>query len=277
MESPLRPVPDAPALVIEPAALSDPRTLVVADIHLGLGATPDRPLGPPEASADQLARRLVELARSTRADAVVIAGDAKHPIVGTPPALRPVVFDFFAELLREGLTVELVLGNHDVGIVRDLPREVLVQPATGMVRAGVGIFHGHRWPSNPVLRAPRLVAGHLHPGFRLAPTADDPEGKRRCWVRVEREPVVSKSSRRRCHIEPRAREVVILPAFNPIAGTEALNRERPARGRTFLYGRFLAGGVARAYLLDGTDLGVLTTRSESVRRSRATGRSPPGR
>ncbi|MGP8075476.1 MAG: metallophosphoesterase, partial [Thermoplasmata archaeon] len=120
-------MPDAPALVIEPAALSDPRTLVVADIHLGLGATPDRPLGPPEASADQLARRLVELARSTRADAVVIAGDAKHPIVGTPPALRPVVFDFFAELLREGLTVVLVLGNHDVGIVRDLPREVLVK------------------------------------------------------------------------------------------------------------------------------------------------------
>ncbi|HLM70502.1 MAG TPA: metallophosphoesterase [Thermoplasmata archaeon] len=258
MESPLRPVPDAPALILEPTRRSDPRTLVIADLHLGLGSTPERPLGPPEGSADRMAEELLGLARSTRADAIVVAGDAKHPIVGTPPALRPVVFDFFAELLREGFTVELVLGNHDVGIVRCLPREVVVHPAAGIVKRGVGIFHGHRWPSNQVLRAPRLVAGHLHPGYRLAPTADDPEGKRRCWLRVERVPTVPKSSRRRRHIEPRAREMVILPAFNPIAGTEALNRGRPARGRSFLYQRFLSGAVARAYLLDGTDLGVLT-------------------
>jgi hypothetical protein len=270
-------VPDAPALVIEPGDRSGARTLVVADVHLGLGSTPDRSLGPPEGSADRLAERLLGVARSTRSGTVIIAGDAKHPIVGTPPALRPVVFDFFASLLEEGLTVELVLGNHDVGIVRYLPREVVVHPATGVVRGEVGIFHGHRWPSNRVLRAPRLVAGHLHPGFRLAPTADDPEGKRRCWVRVERVPFEAKPSRRRRHIEPRAREVVILPAFNPIAGTEALNRERPARGRSFLYRRFLAQGVSRAYLLDGTDLGVLTTRFEPARRSRAAERAPAGR
>jgi uncharacterized protein len=151
------------------------------------------------------------------------------------------------------------LGNHDVGLVRHLPREVEVHPSTGIVRGEVGIFHGHRWPSNAVLRAPRLVAGHLHPGFRLAPTVEFPEGKRRCWVRVERTPPPArpKAARRRVHIEPRAREVVILPAFNPMAGTESLNRERPARGRSFLYRRFLRDGVARAYLLDGTDVGVL--------------------
>jgi len=277
VESPLRPVPDAPALLIDAEKRSDPRALVVADIHLGLGSSIERPLGPPEGAADLLAERLVGLARASRADLVIVAGDAKHPIVGTPAALRPVVFDFFAELLHEGFPVELVLGNHDVGIVRHLPREVRVHPATGVVRGGVGIFHGHRWPSNEVLRAPRLVAGHLHPGFRLAPTADDTEGKRRCWVRVERSPPGPKAARRRRHIEPRAREIVILPAFNPIAGTEALNRERPARGRSFLYRRFLSSGVARAYLLDGTDLGVLTTRVVSDPRSQEEGRSPRGR
>lgn len=277
MESLLRPVPDAPALVLEPARRAEPRSLIVADLHLGLGSTSERPLGPPEGAADRLAERLLEIARSTGSDGVIVAGDAKHPIVGTPPALRPVVFDFFSELLREGLGVELVLGNHDVGIVRYLPREVQVHPATGLLRGDVGIFHGHRWPSNSVLRARQLVAGHLHPGFRLAPTADDPEGKRRCWVRVERTPPTTKSRRRRRHIEPRAREVVILPAFNPIAGTEALNRARPARGRSFLYRRFLTKGVVRAYLLDGTDLGILTTPSPDVRRSRATERALPGR
>lgn len=277
VESPLRPVPDAPALVLEPSRRTEPRRLVVADLHLGLGSTPERPLGPPEGAADRLAERLLEIARAARADAVIVAGDAKHPIVGTPPALRPVVFDFFSELLREGLSVEIVLGNHDVGIVRYLPREVLVHPATGLVCGDVGIFHGHRWPSNSVLRSRQLVAGHLHPGFRLAPTVDDPEGKRRCWVRVERTPPSAKSARRRRHIEPRAREIVILPAFNPIAGTEALNRARPARGRSFLYRRFLSNGVVRAFLLDGTDLGILTTPSEGVRRSRAPERAPRDR
>lgn len=273
----LRPVPDAPALVLEPTRRSDERVLLVADVHLGLGSTPERPLGPPEAAADLLADTILRLARGTRSDAVIVAGDVKHPIVGTPPALRPVVFDFFSALLQDGLGVELVLGNHDVGIVRHLPREVAVHPATGIVRGDVGIFHGHRWPSNRVLRAPRLVAGHLHPGFRLAPTAEDPEGKRRCWVRVERPAPGRTASRRRVHIEPRAREIVILPAFNPVAGTESLNREKPARGRSFLYRRFLSLGEARAYLLDGTDLGVLIPPPGNAPRSRAAGRSHSGR
>ena len=260
MESPLRPVPDLPLLVIEPDRASGERTLVLADLHLGLGATTSRPSGPPEAAPDALARLLIDTARTVRAHSVLVAGDVKHPIVGTPPALRPVIFHFFSDLLASGLAAEVVLGNHDVGLVRHLPREVTVHPSTGVVRGNVGIFHGHCWPSNAVLRSAHLLTGHLHPGFRLAATADDPSGKRRCWVRVELPPPVVKARRRRRHAELRAREIVVLPAFHPLAGTESLNRSRPARGRSFLYGRFLTRGVARAYLLDGTDLGTLTMR-----------------
>ena len=259
MTAQLRPVPDAPALVLDPERSGVARTLLVADVHLGLGGSRAQPAGPPEASADRMATDLLGLLRRNRAKTLLIAGDVKHPIVGTPPPLRPVVFGFFARLLGEGVEVEVVIGNHDVGLVRHLPREVVVHPASGVVRDGVGIFHGHRWPSNPVLRSTRLVAGHLHPGFRLAPTPEDPEGKRRCWVRLELPPPRPGPRRRRRHAELRAREIVVVPAFNPIAGTEALNRERPARGRSFLYHRFLSRGGARAYLLDGTDLGPLPT------------------
>jgi metallophosphoesterase superfamily enzyme len=271
----LAPIPGAPVLLLRPDG-DDPPTLILADLHLGLGASVDRPAGPPEASAPTMARRLVTLAQAVGARRVVIAGDVKHPIVGTPPALRPVVFDFFAALLREGLHMEVVLGNHDVGLTRHLPREVVVHPAAGVVLDGVGIFHGHCWPSNRVLRAPRLVVGHLHPGFRLAPSPDDPLGKRRCWVRLELPPAPPPSRRRRRHAVVRASELVVLPAFNPIAGTEALNRQRPARGRSFLYQRFLSRGTARAYLLDGTDLGVLTLPRPTVRAPRAPA-APRGR
>ena len=278
MDPPLLPIPGAPALALGDATGGRGRTVIVADLHLGLGGTPERPGGPPEASDERMADRLVELLRSSGAKSLLIAGDVKHPIVGAPPALRPVLFRFFSHLLREGYTVDVVLGNHDVGLARHLPREVGVLPPTGVVRDGVGIFHGHRWPSNEVLRASRLVAGHLHPGFRLAPTTDDPLGKRPCWVRAELGPPRSpKVRRKRRHADLRAREIVVVPPFNPLSGIEALNRQRPARGRSFLFGRFLSRGTARAYLLDGTDLGVIPT-DRPPRRARAgAARSPAGR
>lgn len=253
----LRPVLDAPALRLSSSRRIAPVDLIVSDVHLGLGATRDRPAGPPEASADRIAQLLIGWARSAGADRLVIAGDAKHPIVGTPPPLRPIVFDFFGRLLREGLEVELVPGNHDGGLIRYLPREVVVHPAAGLAREGIGIFHGHRWPSRTVLRCDRLVVGHLHPGVRFAPTRRDPDAKRRCWVRVGFSRAQPLPPRRRLDPRPPCRELIVLPALNPIAGTESLNRERPARGRTFLVKRFLSHGTARAYLLDGTDVGLL--------------------
>jgi uncharacterized protein len=271
VEASLAPLPGAPVLVLRPAGARH-STILLADLHLGLGTSKERPAGPPEASAPLLADRLLTWADRAHAGRVVVAGDVKHPIVGTPVPLRRVIFDFFSTLLRDGLEVHVVLGNHDVGLVRHLPREVVVHSPAGVVLDGVGVFHGHRWPSNRVLRAPRLVVGHLHPGYRLAPSPDDPLGKRRCWVRLELPPP-RPSRRRRTHGPIRAREMVVLPAFNPIAGTEALNRQRPARGRSFLYGRFLVHGTARAYLLDGTDLGVLTP--PPARPARAKPEAPP--
>lgn len=252
----LRPVPDAPALVLAPGGSTGAAALLVADLHLGLGGNSAQPMGPPEGSAAVLAERLLGLARSERTRSIVIAGDVKHPIVGTPPALRPVLFDFFATLLSDDRTVEVVLGNHDAGLARHLPREVEVRPAGGVVRDGVGIFHGHRWPSEEVLACRRWVTGHLHPGYRFAPTPDHPDGKRPCWVRETfRTRVPARTPTR--GPRPAGRELIVLPPFNPLAGVEALNRERPARGRSFLYHRFLSHGSARAYLLDGTDLGAL--------------------
>lgn len=267
------PVRQAPALRLQPTDVRRRPQLVVADLHLGLEASAARPRGPPEASADAMAETLIDLARGEGVGGVWVAGDVKHPIAGTPPFLRSVLFDFFATLLGERLTVDVVLGNHDPGLVRHLPREVRVHPSTGAVLAGVGIAHGHRWPSPRVLARDRLLIGHLHPGYRFAPTADHPDGKHRCWLRIERPPP---SRRRRGDRSPRvaAREIIVLPPFNPIAGVEALNRERPSRGRSFLFRRLIAGGVVRAYLLDGTDLGVLPTPPPGTGSAR---RAPPGR
>lgn len=274
-EARLAPIPERPALEFLAARGAARTTVVVADLHLGLGAPPGSGMGPPGALARGMALDLLRLLEERSAQRLLVVGDVKHPIVGTPPPLRPVVFDFFSTFLAEGIGVEVVLGNHDVGLARWLPREAIVHPATGLLEGGVGFFHGHRWPSARVLRAQRLVLGHLHPGFRFAPTPEAPSAKQRCWVRVE--PIPAPPPKRRRRRPPvTAREIIVLPPFNPIAGTEALNRERPARGRSFLVARFLSLGRPRAYLLDGTDLGEVLTR-RSARPSGSRSRAPPAR
>jgi uncharacterized protein len=252
----VRPVAGHPVLHVVPEGASEGGLLVAADAHLGLGSfRPGQP-SPPGARAEEMARELLNVAKSTRAGGVVFAGDLKQPIVGMTPPLRREVFDFCATLLSTGLSVDVVPGNHDVGLARALPREVNLHTAGGLRVGNVGIFHGHAWPSNSVLRSTTLVAGHLHPGFRLAPSSEGGGGKARCWLRVELPPPVP-DRRRRKHGPIRARELIVLPALNPLTGTESLNRSAPARYRTFLWKRFVLRGTARAYMLDGTDLGPL--------------------
>ena len=250
----LRPVPDEPVLEFRPRDGAE-LSLIVADLHLGLGSSPTDARATLEATPARMAGELVAVAQRRGATRIIVAGDVKHPIVGTPAALRPVLFDFFSTWLSEGLRVEVVLGNHDVGLTRFLPREVVVHPPRGMVEGELGVFHGHCWPTRRVLAAKRLVVGHLHPGFRFAPTVDQPTSKRRCWVRVRFAPDDRPRGKRRRDPVVRAEELIVLPALNPLSGTEALNKERPRRGRSFLFQRFLRQGDARAYLLDGTDLG----------------------
>ncbi|MCI4326417.1 MAG: phosphoesterase [Thermoplasmata archaeon] len=266
--SQVTPLRGLPALRVDPSGNARP-WLIVADLHLGLTAGERGTPGPPEGSPNAIRDQLLAACDSSGVRRLVVAGDVKHPIVGTPRSLRPSLFGVFADLLAAGVEVDVVLGNHDVGLAAHLPREVTVHPADGLLRDGVGVFHGHRWPSKRVLGADRLVAGHLHPGYRFASTGESASGKMACWVRAEFEDVPVGDRPRRFA----AKELIVLPAFHPLAGREALNRQRPRRSRSFLFGRFLGEGSARAYLLDGTDVGPIVTpastrRSGSPRRAR---------
>jgi len=262
----VRPIPGHPVLHVTASGTEHGGLLIAADAHLGLGSfRPGQP-SPPGARAEKMAEELLNLAKSTRADRLLFAGDLKQPIVGMSPPLRRELFEFFSALLSSGLAVDVVPGNHDVGLDRGLPREVRLHPVGGVRVGDVGIFHGHAWPSNTVLRSPVLVTGHLHPGFRLASSAAGRGGKSRCWLRVELPPV-RRDRRRRRHGPVLARELIVLPALNPLTGTESLNRAAPARYRSFLWKRFVLRGTARAYLLDGTDLGPI--RPEALEKSAA--------
>lgn len=236
--SPLGPILDTPLLYLP----DNGGTVVATDIHVGLSREEGLPEGSMAGSPGSLAEALISGARRAGAGHILLLGDVKEPIVGGSRTVRKEVYQFFSKLVTAGLEVEVCTGNHDVGLDRMVPESVKVHPSTGLLRGEVGLFHGHAWPSKEILSsAGTLVVGHLHPGFRLA------HRKERCWLRT----------RIKAGGGLRAREVIVLPAFNPLCSSEALNVEKPRRSRSFLVRRFLLSGETRAYLLDGTDLGVV--------------------
>ena len=148
----LRPVRGAAALRWD---TRDGRALLVADLHVGLGDPRGRGTGLSERGAAAMAEELIGLAEREGARRILVAGDLKHPIVGAPGRVGPLLFEFASRVLSDGLAFEVVLGNHDVGLERHLPREVEVHGAGGLLREGVGVFHGHRWP-DPALVEQRI-------------------------------------------------------------------------------------------------------------------------
>ncbi len=169
-------VADRPALILSGRR----RTLVVADIHVGIGGYAD----------SSLVNAIVELYEMCRADELVIAGDFKHSI---SPRWREV--ELFSRLAKE-VNLTLVKGNHDGGLkgVREL--EV----------GKVCIIHGHL---KPLSEAKVLVMGHAHPAVLIRHGAGGI--KERVWLEGKVD----------------GRDVIVMPAFNDVCASTAVNVERP--------------------------------------------------
>lgn len=270
-----RPIPGEAALRLPPEG-GRPAELVLADLHLGLGEFGAGGTGLAADEARSMARRLIRAARGARAEGLLVVGDFKHPIVGVPRPVRPMIEEFCAALRAADLRLAIIPGNHDGDLGRHLPPEVERLPAGGLRRGSVALFHGHARPDPGVLDGARtLIVGHLHPGYRLAGGEMPDTGKRRCWLRTEMPgPIPGTAAPAPA---PAPWSVIVLPAYNPLCGIEALNQGSPRRSRSFLWRRFLLGGRSRAYLLDGTDLGPVVTppgRATEVPRRARPDRSP---
>ena len=204
----------------EAALLLEGRTrrLIVADLHLGLFID-DR-------IVVESLKRLVE---RVEADEVIVAGDVKHDI-GMRMRERKAV----EELIRAiEIPLLVVKGNHDGGI-----DDIVETASPHGIRVGkVGIIHGHALPNDEVLQADVLIVGHAHPAVLIR---DEVGGvKKRIWLEG------------RAEIDDKKIEIIVMPAFNDLCASTAVNIERPA-GVIF---RRWDYREAEAMLLDGTLLG----------------------
>ncbi len=157
------------------------------------------------------------LSVAERVETLVVAGDLKH--IGK----RGLWERFMSEV---GGVTELVLvkGNHDIGL----------EGEKGVRLGKYGIFHGHAIPDEEVWDAKVLIFGHAHPAFFVM---DEAGGYR------ERVFLVG---------EVEGKRVVVLPAFNDLCASTAVNLDRPAG---FMFRRYDYKNWY-AILSDGTILSI---------------------
>jgi len=239
-----QPLPDQAVLSL---AASRGRYACVTDLHYGYEVELELSGISVPSQTERLTQLLLELARSHAG--LVILGDVKH-IVPTPSRREslelPSVFERLCAAFEE---VHLILGNHDAGLRELLPPSVHLHPSSGWRLGGVGLFHGHTWPSREAASGRWLVMGHAHPAYafqdRLGTVMTE-----KCWLRCALDP---EGMVRRFGSAPE--ELIVMPAFHPLlTGTPLNTPDEELLGPLFRNG-LAASRSAEVYLLDGTRLG----------------------
>jgi putative SbcD/Mre11-related phosphoesterase len=251
----LEPVPDMPALIIAGRR----RWACVADLHLGIEASL-------RASGFNVPSRMPAMLASmeslaSHADRLLILGDVKHRITHASRREDREVGHVMTRLMELFQAIVITPGNHDGGLRAVLPDGCVVASVQGTVIEQTGALHGHVWPSQKTMSASSLVMGHVHPSVLL----EDSMGGRmneKCWYRAS---MVAEKVLARYTSRPE--ELVIVPAFNPLITGSPLNADGGLLGPILRNG-LIDTGKARAYLLDGTNLGTPARVSRKAMRAR---------
>jgi len=221
-------LPNKPALVIN-------GNLLVADLHNGIEFELfQRGANVPSQTGKKL-ERLKDILRETKPKKLIILGDLKHNVPVTSRQEQEEVPHFLNELLKLVPKIIITKGNHDGNIENLVPPGVDV--VDEFIDEGVGYFHGHKIPTEELLKQKLVICAHTHPTILLR----DIRGRiRQAWIETK---VIGSDT-----------EVLVVPSFDDMPTSFAMNNSKPL-------GPFLSRMVdlenAEVYLLDGSFLGTL--------------------
>lgn len=163
----MNPFIEHPSLTLLPEGavyLSDSRTLVLADLHLGKAAAfRAQGLPVPEGDTTRDLGRVRALVEKCGAGRLVVAGDMFHAPSGITPELDSELAEFLESI---GMPVTLVLGNHDA--------KVRLFPTGFDFVKRLDLGNNVRVVHDPAhtLDTSLHLCGHLHPTVKI------PDGKR---------------------------------------------------------------------------------------------------
>lgn len=231
------------------ALLLPGRTLVIADLHIGL----ERELAEAgihvPSQVKKLQERVEKLIRQTKARTLVILGDLKHQVPAISWQEMREIPEFLEKLSRH-VRVILLKGNHDGDIERLAPAEVEIHEPSGFALGDFALVHGQAWPDKKLLKCKTLVMAHIHPVVQFV------SGRYRavehCWLRC---PVNARVLKKRFKVPVNLSETIIMPAFNPLVGGMAVNSPDFEPIGPLLRTGAVQLKKAEAWLTDGTAIG----------------------
>lgn len=244
------PIFGEPLLLVE----GKERVLVAADLHLGLEYELRLCGISIPSQTEKILTRLKSSLAEVKPDRLLLLGDVKHNVPKTSWQERREI-PYFLKALARDVRVDIIPGNHDVGLADLAPQGTSIHPPTGVAIDGVGYFHGHTWPDRELLKEALMVAGHIHPAVRLK----EPIGSsrnRRVWARAPIDPeAIERQYGSDVTQGHTAAQMVIVPAFNDLCGGLPLSEPCEDKRGPILTMANMEG--SRIFLLDGTDLGRL--------------------
>jgi putative SbcD/Mre11-related phosphoesterase len=247
----ISPLLNEPALVVE----NKFRTLVIADIHLGIEWELYHSGISIPSQIEKRLSRILDYFKKVDPVRIVLLGDIKHNVPRTSWQERQEVPGFLKEL-ASSVHVDIVPGNHDGDIEELLCENVTLHSMRGFLLDGTGYFHGHTWPDAALLSTSNIIMSHNHPAIRFTDSLGHGSSEP-VWIRTH---LIEKAIKAHYgHIEGwNDPEVIIMPAFNELCGgipfNESIHEE--LLGPVFV-NHAIELEKARAFLLDGTDLGTI--------------------
>lgn len=252
----LEPIPNTPAMVMA----GERRWICVSDLHLGIEVQLRRSGFNIPSQSSKMLSDLVGLAEE--GDNLLILGDVKHRIPAVSYREDREIPPFFDGLKDAYKRIVVVAGNHDGGLAPVLGTGAEMFAGPGTLIEDIGAMHGHVWPSKDVMKASRLVMGHIHPSVLLVDSIGSAMNEK-CWVRgrLRQKKILEK-------YDSCPKELVVVPAFNPLlTGTPINYGERAMLGPLFR-NDLVDRRTLDAYLLDGTNVGFPTKKPRSRRYAR---------
>ena len=224
---------------------SEERAIVVADLHIGIELEYRMQGVNIAMQTENLIDRCMKLLHEHNAEKFIVVGDIKHVIGGKEESEieRREVSKFLREIHEEA-EIWIVKGNHD-GRLRS--KYAKIYGARGILLGDIALLHGHSWGDEEIMRADSLIMGHIHPFVRIS-TRVGYSYIHPCWVRGK---FLKNEFKRRYPEGNENMEFIIMPAFNPLCGGVAVNRER-IEG---VMGKMMDMENAEIYLLNGLNLG----------------------
>lgn len=226
-------IQDKPALLIKD-------NLVVADLHNGIEFELFKKGANVPSQTQKKLDRLKEIIKETKPKKLIILGDLKHNVPVTSRQEQEEVPVFLQELLELVPKIIITKGNHDGNIEMLVPLGVEVTDE--FIENDVGYFHGHKKPTEDLLKQDLIVCAHTHPSIMLK----DIRGNiQQAWVETT--------------VKDSHTQVLVVPAFDDSARGSAVNNTEPI-------GPFLKKMIdldnADVYLLDGSYLGSVSELKE---------------